>query len=58
MKFYYTVDLCESFSKSKRKLNVFKYLGLFSKRDAIPDQYYENPENFETVAQKYLYVTE
>ena len=58
MKFYYTVDLCESFSKSKKKLNAFKYLGLFSKGDVIPDQYYENPENFETVAQKNLCVTE
>merc|ERR1711911_246176 len=35
-------DLCEAFdnfSKSERKLNLFKYLGLFSRRDAIPDQY-------------------
>ena len=37
-------DLCEAFdnlSESERKLNLFKYLGLFSRRDAIPDQYYD-----------------
>ena len=32
-------DLCEAFdnfSEPERKLNLFKYLGLFSRRDAIP----------------------
>ena len=35
-------DLCEAFdnfSEPERKLNLFKYLGLFSRRDAIPDHY-------------------
>ena len=39
-------DLCEAFdnfSESERKLNLFKYFGLLSRRDAIPDQYYEDP---------------
>ena len=46
-------DLCEAFdnfSESERKLNLFKYLG-FSRRDAIPDQYYEDPDDLETVPQ-------
>ena len=41
-KFKILQDLCEAFdnfSESERKLNLFKYLGLFSRRDAIPDQY-------------------
>ena len=45
-------DLCESFdnfSEYERKVNLFKYLGLFSRRDAIPDQYYEDSD--ETVPQ-------
>ena len=44
-------DLCEAFdnfSESERKLNLFKYLELFSRRDAIPDQY---PDDLETVPQ-------
>ena len=47
-------DLCEAFdnfSEPERKLNLFKYLGLFSTRDAIPDQYYEDPDDLETVPQ-------
>ena len=44
-------DLCEAFSESERKLKLFKYLGLFSRRDAIPDQYYEDPDDLETVPQ-------
>ena len=46
------LELCESFdnfSESERKLNLFKYLGLFSRRDAIPDQYYEDPDDPESV---------
>ena len=46
-------DLCEAFdyfSESERKRNLFKYLG-FSRRDAIPDQYYEDPDDLETVPQ-------
>ena len=42
-------DLCEAFdnfSEPERKLNLFKYLGLFSTRDAIPDQYYEDPLHY------------
>ena len=44
-KFEILQDLCEAFdnfSEPERKLNLFKYLGLFSRRDAIPDQYYED----------------
>ena len=37
--------------ESERKLNLLKYLGLFSRRDAIPDQYYEDPVDLETVPQ-------
>jgi len=33
----------------QRKLHLFKYPGLFSRRDAIPDQYYENSDDLETV---------
>ena len=47
-------DLCEAFgifSESLRKLNLLKYLGLFSRRDAIPDQYYEDPGDLEIVPQ-------
>ena len=47
-------DLCEAFdnfSESERKLNLFKYLGLFSRRDAIPDQYNEDPGDLEIVPQ-------
>ena len=48
-------DLCEAFdnfSESERKLYLFnKYLELFSRRDAIPDQYYEDPDDHETVPQ-------
>ena len=51
-------DLCEAFdnlSESERKLNLFKYLGLFSRQDAIPDQYniiiYKNPDDLETSPQ-------
>ena len=39
----------DNFSESERKLNLFKYLGLFSRRDAIPDQYYEDPDDPESV---------
>ena len=41
-KFEILQDLCEAFdnfSEPERKLNLFKYLGLFSRRDAIHDQY-------------------
>ena len=51
-KFEILQDLCQAFdnfSKSERKLHLFKYLGLFSRRDAIPDQYYEDSD--ETVPQ-------
>ena len=53
-KYEILLDLCEAFdnfSESERKLNLFKYLGLFSRRDAIPDQYYEDPDDLETVPQ-------
>jgi len=47
-------DLCkafDNFTESERKLNLFKYLGLFSRRDAIPDQYYEDSDDLETEPQ-------
>ena len=53
-KFEILQDLCEAFdnfSEPERKLNLFKYLRLFSTRDAIPDQYYEDPDDLETVPQ-------
>ena len=53
-KFEILQDLCEAFdnfSEPERKLNLFKYLGLFSRRDAIPDQYYEDHDDLETVPQ-------
>ena len=34
----------DNFSDSERKVNLFKYLGFFPRRDAIPDQYYEDSE--------------
>ena len=40
-------DLCESydrFSANERKNNLFKYLGLFSRRDNCPDKYYEETD--------------
>ena len=49
-KFEILQDLCEAFdnfTESERKLNLFKYLGLFSRRDAIPDQYYEDTDDLE-----------
>ena len=39
--------LCESFDKfsaSERKQNLFKYLGLFARRDPIPEDYYEDSD--------------
>ena len=60
-KYEILLDLCEAFdnfSESERKLNLFKYLGLFSRRDAIPDQYYEDPDDLETVPQLNFHVTE
>ena len=45
-KFKNLQDLCEAFdnfSESERKLNLFKYLGVFARRDAIPDQYNGDP---------------
>ena len=53
-KFEILQDLCEAFdnfTESERKLNLFKYLGLFSRRDAIPDQYYEDSDDLETEPQ-------
>ena len=53
-KFGILQDLCEAFdnfTESERKLNLFKYLGLFSRRDAIPDQYYEDSDDLETEPQ-------
>jgi len=57
-KFEILQDLCEAFdnfSEPERKLNLsrikLKYLGLFSSRDAIPDQYYEDHDDLETVPQ-------
>ena len=53
-KYEILLDLCEAFdnfSESERKLHLFKYLGFFSRRDAIPDQYYEDPVDLETVPQ-------
>ena len=47
----YLCEAFDNFSESERKLNLFKYLGLFSRRDAIPDQYYEDPDDLETVPQ-------
>ena len=44
-KFEILHDLCESFDKfsaSERKQNLFKYLGLFARRDPIPEDYHEN----------------
>ena len=40
-------DLCESydrFSANERKNNLFKYLGLFFRRDNCPDKYYEETD--------------
>ena len=34
----------DNFSESERKENVFKYLGLFSRRDAISEDYYEDSD--------------
>ena len=34
---------------AKSKFRLIKYLGLFSRRDAIPDQYYEDPDDPESV---------
>ena len=53
-KFEILQDLCEAFdnfTESEGKLNLFKYLGLFSRRDAIPDQYYEDSDDLETEPQ-------
>ena len=53
-KYEILLDLCEAFdnfSESERKLHLFKYLGLFSRRNAIPDQYFEDPDDLETVPQ-------
>ena len=47
-KYEILLDLCEAFdnfSESERKLHLFKYLGLFSRRNAIPDQYFEDPDD-------------
>ena len=52
-------ELCEAFddfSESERKLNLFKYLGFFSRRDAIPGQYYENPGYLESLFKLKLYL--
>ena len=46
-KFEILHDLCESFDKfsaSERKQNLFKYLGLFARRDPIPEDYYEDSD--------------
>ena len=45
----HSISIVSNFSESERKLNLFKYLGLFSRRDAIPDQYYEDPDDPESV---------
>ena len=47
-------DLCvnfDEFSECARKENLIKYLGLFSGRDPIPDNYFEDSEDPETVSQ-------
>ena len=41
----------DKFSESERKENLFKYLGLFSRRDAIPDEYFEDSDDPETVTE-------
>ena len=60
-KYEILLDLCEAFdnfSESERKLHLFKYLGLFSRRNAIPDQYFEDPDDLETLPQLNFHVTE
>ena len=47
-KFEILHDLCESFDKfsaSERKQNLFKYLGLFARRDPIPEDYFEDSDD-------------
>ena len=39
------------FGRVKWTLNLFKYLGLISGRDAIPDPFYEDLEDVEPVSQ-------
>ena len=46
-----TSEAFDDFSESERKLNLFKNLELFFRRDAIPDQYYEDPDDLEAVPQ-------
>ena len=41
----------DKFSESERKENLFKYLGLFSRRDAIPDEYFEDSDDPEFVTE-------
>ena len=46
-KFEILQDLCENYDKfsgPERKQNLIEYLGKFSRRDAIPEKYYETPE--------------
>ena len=49
------LDLCQSydsFSALERKEHLIKYLGLFSRRDNCPDEYYEeSDEDSETVTE-------
>ena len=35
----------DRFSANERKNNLFKYLGLFSRRDDCPDKYYEESDD-------------
>ena len=41
----------DNFSESERKENLFKYLGLFSRRDAISEDYYEDSDESETISE-------
>ena len=46
-----TSEAFDDFSESERKLYLVKYLELFFRRDAIPDQNYEDPDDLESVPQ-------
>ena len=38
-------DLCDSYDKLseiEKKNQLFKYLGLFSRKDNVPDEYYDD----------------
>ena len=41
-------DLCDSYDKLseiEKKNQLFKYLGLFSRKDNVPDEYYDDTDS-------------